>query len=63
LFSLSRQLPKLGGKSVEGRLDFGGQSLPQNLPVLGLGRASVTSGATFQSSDQVLVQISDVQIS
>jgi hypothetical protein len=57
------QLPQLGGQFVERRLFLGGKCLAEDLPVFGLGRATVARGATLQAGDQLIIQIAYVQIS
>jgi hypothetical protein len=63
LFPSSCQLSYLSGQRVEGRLNFAGKGLAKDLPMLGLGRAALPRRATFQTSDQIVVQIPHMQVS
>jgi Winged helix-turn helix len=55
LFPASRQLPQVYRQFSEGRLNFLGEGLAEDFPMLGLGRAAVPCCATLQTSDPVIV--------
>jgi hypothetical protein len=63
MFPGRRQFPHLGGKFFEGRFDFGRQGLLQDFPMLRLGRPAVQCGAAFEPAYQVVIQVSDLQVS
>jgi hypothetical protein len=62
LFSPFRQLPQVGGQRVKRRLNVGDKSLAEDFPMLGFRGAAVPCRTTLQSSDQIVVQITHMQV-
>ena len=52
---------KLGSKIVEAWFAVSGQRLAKNFAVFGFGRTPVASGAAFQSCDQVVIDVADIE--
>jgi hypothetical protein len=63
LLSPFRQLAQLSGQLFERGLLLASKSLTQNFTMFRLGRTAVARGATFQSGDEIVVQIAHMQIS
>lgn len=61
VLSIPCQIPQFCGQDIEGWLDLGGERLTQNLAMLGFRRASMACGAPFQTLNQIITEIADVQ--
>jgi len=56
------QFAQIAGEIVERGFDLALQRLPQNLAMFGFRRSAMTGGPDIQFGDQLVVEVSDMQI-
>jgi hypothetical protein len=63
LFPAPCELPQRGSRGIKEGVNFIEKSLTQDFPMLGFGRPAVPRRATLQTSNKIIVQVTDMQVS